>query len=99
MKDLTGGLRVYEVVAALHDEDGNYLECDESEYLVYIKGQEPDCEQMIKDSGLYVTDRLVQIYSARSGHLIFNRNGQIDDHDDIDCATGLNGSPIHEVLL
>ena len=97
MKDMSGGLRVYEVVSALHDVDGSYIECDDNEYLVYYKGQEPDCDQIIKDSELYTIGRLVQIYSARSGGLIFDRNGHIDDHDgDIDCSTGCNGSPIHE---
>ncbi len=96
MKDMSGGLAVYEVVSALYDVDGYYKECDDSEYLVYYNDQEPDFDQMIKDSELYTTGRLVQIYSARSGNLIFDRNGHIDDHNDIDCSTGCNGSPIHE---
>ena len=96
MKDMSGGIAVYEVVSALYDVDGSYLECDDSEYLVYYNGQEPDYDVMIKDSELYTTGRLLQVYGARSGNLIFDRNGHIDDHDDIDCSTGLNGSPIHE---
>ncbi len=100
MKDMTAGLRVYEVVSAFYEEDGSYKECDDSEYLVYYKDQEPDFDQMIKDSELYTKGRLIQIYSARCGGLIFDRNGKICDHDgDIDCSTGYNGSPIYEALF
>ena len=97
MKDMSAGVRVYEVVSALHEVDGTYKECDDSEYLVYYKGQEPDFDQMIKDSEVYTKGRLIQIYCARSGGLIFDKNGQFCDHDgDIDCSTGYNGSPILE---
>ena len=62
MKDMSAGVRVYEVVSALHEVDGTYKECDDSEYLVYYKGQEPDFDQMIKDSEVYTKGRLIQIY-------------------------------------
>ena len=88
---------IYEVVAALTDEDGNYKECYDNEYVV--TSEDLSCEEIVELANISTDGMLVQIFQARTADLILGRGLVPVDVDDVDCATGCNGSPIWEQMM
>jgi len=93
-------IHIYEVVLAVVDEEGYYQECYESDYVITQEDfGELTCEEIVKladcrtpGPGRYC----YQVYEARTANIILGKNKLPDDVDDVDTATGCNGSPIYE---
>ena len=102
MINLTNNLEliVYEVVVASYNEEFEYQECLDNDYVV-CNSYDTSLDDVIKSVGEPLGDCLVQVYEARTADFSVTvaKSGKIefDATGDIDCATGLNGSPIHEV--
>ena len=90
-------IHIYEVLSALTDEDGNYKECYDNDYVV--TSEDLTCEEIVELADIHTEGKLVLIYQARTANLILGRGLVPVDVDDVDCATGCNGSPIYEAYM
>ena len=98
MINLIDELTVYEVVVAEYDDDYNYIECVDAEYLLspsYMDAEDVINEYILHNEKVSVEGRMIQVYEARSS-TVTNDRGVVDLLE-VDCCTGGNGSPVLEV--
>ena len=98
MINLIDELTAYEVVVAEYDEDGCYIECIDSEYVLspsYMDADDVINEYILHNETVELKGRMIQVYEVRSMTLMQDR-AQVDITE-ADTATGMNGCPIKEV--
>jgi hypothetical protein len=89
---------IYEVSTYKWDNEnqteGENIDCDYYTYSGWV-----GAKTVIKDNVnmKYLKNCVLYVYEARGGNVIVGRGGKIEYLDDVDCATGLNGSPIETI--
>ena len=97
MINLIDELTVYEVSLVDVDEDGNYLECVDSEFVLspsYMDAEDVKNEYLLHNPEAKIENRTIEVYEARSATILQDR-GQVDVTQ-VDGSTGCNGSPVAE---
>ena len=100
MINLIDELTVYEVVVADYDEDFNYVECVDSEYILspsYMDADDVINEYILHNENVSIEGRMIQVYEARSSTVMQDR-GQVDITE-ADTTSGYSGSAIKEVYF
>ena len=90
---------IYEI-AVYHWDNENleYTENIDSDYYAYTEWV--GGHQVLADNcGTPSPNTVYFVYEARTANINIGRGGSIDCFDDVDTATGMNGSPIHEVYF
>ena len=74
-------------------QDVDNIDCDYYAYTQWV-----GADKVLADNlGEPIPNTVVYVYEARGGNVIVGKSGKIECFDDVDTATGMNGSPIHTV--
>ena len=97
MKDLTSGLKAFEIQTTLIDADGYPLECYDSDTILCNQGDNYSYEQLIELADIKTPEDhnfKVEVYEVRWATLSMDRGGI--DILEYDSSTGCNGSAVYE---
>lgn len=84
---------IYEISIYQWDNDsqteGDNIDSDYYTYTEWV-----GAETVVKDNVDELRNCVLYVYEARGGNVIVGKGGKIEYLDDVDTATGMNGSPI-----
>ena len=79
-------------------DSGYYVTTDYLEGCNTLEEENAWYEKLIAESGIPVSDCVVQVYHARTATLSVFKNNTVEVYE-ADCATGYSGSPVYERVV